>query len=127
MIGLIPSNIVYIFLSFAFVFYTLASWNAYRKHNAVLVDLGLGMFFFITAVGLMLFEARNTSEVSRDWLFYSHVVLTSLGLLGFISAFTWILIHGDRNAHQRLGKLALFVILPIWAIGTLLGIFNSFL
>ncbi len=119
--------ILYMFLLIAAGMYCLGSWNTFRKKNAVLVDYGFGIFFDLLTVALMVFGFADTTEVPRGGMFHTHIVLAGLGLLGFITIFVTILILGDKDPHPRIGKLALFIVLPVWLIGAGLGIANALL
>lgn len=112
----------------AFVAYFVGSRRFYRREEKCLDLIGLGIIFDVIVVlavvaGLPRLE-ENQGAPHHSILFLLHVWTASLGMLGFIILFFYLLFNGVTRKYRRLRVFQYRILLPLWCLGVIIALVN---
>jgi hypothetical protein len=128
-----PKYLINVFLAFlALCLYIIGSYRFYKNKNGFLAILGLALFIDVLTAILASFKITSTTQipgtVSVPWhsiLFNVHVILSSIGIIGFLLLYIYILIRNPLKYNAWIRKWQFLALLPIWTIGELIALTNA--
>jgi hypothetical protein len=128
-----PACLINLFLAFFALFlYILGSYKFYKGQPKYLLYFGLAISIDVATAVLASFKITPTYQLAGDlavpWysvLFHVHIVLSTIGILGFMLLFIYLLIRQSKPIAKRLRIGQFKVLLPIWVIGEGIALSNS--
>jgi len=123
-------NIVLAFL--ALVFYFIGSYRFYHNKKRFRFFLGLALLTDVITATLASFKITPTTQipgtVAVPWdsfLFKLHVILSTIGIAGFLVLFFYLLICKPSNYKSWIRKWQFLGLLPVWIIGEMIALINA--
>lgn len=112
----------------AAIAYFVGSRRFYQRERKFLSLIGLGIFFDVIVVmavvaGLPSLKG-NQETPHHNILFLLHVWTASLGMLGFIILFFYLLFRGVEKEYQKLRAFQYRILLPLWCLGVSIALIN---
>jgi hypothetical protein len=129
----VPACLINVLLALlALVLYVIGSYRFYRQKPGYTAILGSAIIIDIATAILASFKITPTMVLPglatipwHSWLFRIHVVLSTIGFVGFIALFIYLLIRRPRNYSPWIRRWQFLVLLPIWVIGEGIALSNA--
>jgi hypothetical protein len=128
-----PACLINLFLAFfALYLYILGSYKFYKGQAKYLLYFGLAISIDIATAILASFKITPTYQVAGElavpWyslLFHVHIVLSTIGIVGFTVLFIYLLIRRSKPIAKKLRIGQFKLLLPIWVIGEGIALSNA--
>jgi hypothetical protein len=116
----------------ALILYVIGSYRLYRDKTGFTVILGAAIVIDIATAILASFKITPTMALPGvatipwySWLFRIHVVLSTIGFVGFIAVFLYLLIRNQEKYSPWIRRWQFQLLLPIWVIGEGIALTNA--
>lgn len=128
-----PACLINLFLAFfALYLYILGSYKFYKGQPKYLLYFGLAITIDVATAVLASFKITPTyrlaGELAVPWysvLFHVHIVLSTIGIVGFTILFIYLLIRRSKPIANNLRIGQYKILLPIWVIGEGIALSNA--
>ena len=129
----VPACLINVALAIlALVLYVIGSYRLYRGKPGFVLILGIAIGIDIATAILASFKITPTMALPgvtpipwHSWLFRTHVLLSTIGFVGFIVLFVYLLLRRQKQYSPWIRRWQFRVLLPIWVIGEGLALSNS--
>ena len=129
----VPACMINIALAIiALILYIIGSYRFYKDKPKFIAILGLAIAIDIATAILASFKITPTMALPgvtsipwHSWLFRTHVILSTIGFLGFIILFIYLLIRKRKEYSPWVCRWQFLVLLPIWIIGESIALTNA--
>jgi hypothetical protein len=116
----------------ALVYYFIGSFRFYQNKKGFRFFLGLALLTDVITATLASCKITPTTQipgtVAVPWdsfLFKIHVVLSTLGITGFLVLFIYLLVCKPSNYKSWIRKWQFLGLLPIWITGEMIALINA--
>lgn len=129
----VPACLINVALAImALVLYMIGSYRFYRGKQGFVIVLGLAIAIDIATAILASFKITPTMDIPGvatipwySWLFRVHVTLSTIGFVGFIALFVYLLFRNPQKYSPWVRRWQFLVLLPIWVIGEGIALTNA--
>ena len=123
-------NIILAFLAIAL--YILGSYRLYKGESKFIMYFSLAIFIDVLTAVMASTKITPTTDignmVSVPWysvLFNIHVLLSCIGIVGFVTLYIYLVTRRDRPCRSWIRKMQFKVLLPIWILGETIALVNA--
>ncbi len=116
----------------ALAFYITGSYRLYRLRSKFLLYLGIALAIDILTATLASLEITPTAQIEGSqevpWdsvLFMVHVILSMIGITGFVFLFAYLAIVKSSRYSSFIIKWQFLALLPIWITGETIALINA--
>jgi hypothetical protein len=116
----------------ALYLYIVGSYRFYREKEGFILFLGAAIFIDVMTATLASLKITPTAEIPEmatipwySWLFRTHVILSMIGFVGFISLFIYLLYKKGKHYSNTIRIWQFKLLLPIWIIGECIALSNA--
>lgn len=128
-----PKYLINIVLAFlALVFYIIGSYRFYKNKKRFKFFIGLALLTDVITATLASFKITPTTQIPGtiavpwdSFLFKIHVVLSTIGITGFLFLFIYLLVCKPSNYKFWIRKWQFLVLLPVWTTGEMIALINA--
>jgi hypothetical protein len=129
----VPACLINVALAIlALILYVIGSYRFYRAKPGFTIILGSAIVIDIATAILASFKITPTMALPGvatipwySWLFRIHVVLSTIGFVGFIALFIYLLVRNKQKYSPWIRRWQFQLLLPIWVIGEGIALTNA--
>lgn len=128
-----PTCLINVLLAFvAIVLYFVGSYRFYNNSRGFKIIIGTALLIDIMTATLASLKITPTTQIpgteAIPWdsiLFKAHVILSMIGIVGFLVLFLYLLICKPSAYKAWIRKGQFMVLLPVWVVGEFIALSNA--
>lgn len=128
-----PTCLINVLMAFvALVLYFVGSYRFYHKRSGFKMIIGTALLIDVVTATLASLKITPTTQIpgteAVPWdsiLFKLHVILSMIGIIGFLALFIYLLICKSSAYKTWIRKGQFIILLPVWVVGELIALSNA--